>query len=109
MSKSFGIYLTKPVEVAAIQVLGWYNFEAVWEFAISAMYVPAGYEHALRRDDERDPSNGNFYEDRAEQFVVLGTAGGPVRVDVGDWLVNEHGVTRAMSDQAFRAKYELAS
>ena len=86
-------YRKKPVEIEAVQfdgteystayILGWMEGAG----AGTATYVGRGHEHRLRRETERDPGNGNFYEDRAREFLVIPTLEGDMRADVNDWII----------------------
>lgn len=80
-------FVKKPVEVEAMQYSGWGTFAELQQFAPGVYYVPAGAEHSLRRENEADPSNGNFYEDRAPDYLVVPTLEGNMRADRGDWII----------------------
>lgn len=82
----------KPVEIDAVEytgtldntgyLLGWIEGAGG-----EASAVAAGAEHRLRRDSEADPSNCNFYPERAKAFLVVHTLEGDMRADIGDWII----------------------
>ena len=62
--------------------------QALHPYGITAFLVPEGVEHHLRREDEKDPGNGNMYAERAKGFLALIQQGfDPVRVDARQFIV----------------------
>lgn len=103
-------YATVPVEVEAAQFQGWDNASVIHSWSNGALFVPEGYEHALRTPEEFN-DDGSLLSG-ASQFLVLkdasgfGTPVGEVRVDLGSWVVKtKDGGIHAYSDDQFRAYY----
>lgn len=86
-TSSPGTYRKRPVDIEAVQFLGWRNAESVHKFCPVAFFVPEGAEHRLRRESERDPGNGHFYPERAPAFMVIRTLEGDMRADLRDWII----------------------
>jgi hypothetical protein len=80
-------YRKRPVEVEAIQFTGWPSAEEIQTFAPGTVFVPAGYEHRMRYNHEKDRSNGNVYEDIAPAFLVIHTLEGDHRANIGDFII----------------------
>lgn len=105
----FDKYVTKPIEVTAIQFHGWSNFQALErvpaEYRI--YFVPQGYEHHERTDREKDRSTGHVRDD-APPFLMMVLDGIYTRVDKGWWIV--HGLSESwfvVSDADFKKLYTL--
>lgn len=79
-------FVKKPVEIEAIQFKGWQNAEEICRWAPPAIFVPAGYEHHLRRENEHDRSNGHVLES-ARPFLIIVTLEGDMRADERDWII----------------------
>ncbi|BCK58356.1 hypothetical protein [Nocardia wallacei] len=78
------------VAVEAIQFESWSDALKIQEWAPGTIYVPLGYEHDMRREHELDSSTG-YVRDNAPAYLVVRTAKGLERADLGDWIVR--GVT----------------
>jgi hypothetical protein len=103
-----------PAEiVTAIQFRGWQNADTIRKWAEDVFYVPRGYEHKERSQNEYDRSNAHLLED-APEFLVIKGYGGDQRTDIGDWVVRIEGDDgngtesvefRVFSDEEFNASY----
>ncbi|URC17695.1 hypothetical protein SEA_TARDUS_80 [Gordonia phage Tardus] len=72
--------------------------------------VPAGYEHPMRRDNERDRSNDDVL-DTARPFLIIATSGADKgqRYDYGCWIVwnDDDGVVRVLEQDQFDREFEI--
>lgn len=79
-------YRKKPVEIQAMQISGyWGGMLDIIAWVHGAYYVPTGYGHSLRRDNEND-RYGDLRAD-AGHFLVIPTLEGPHRADPGDYII----------------------
>lgn len=102
-----GVFQKKPERVRAMQFKGWTNAVDIQRFAPGSVFVPRGYEHHLRRENEYDRSNGHVYDDIAPPYLAVLTAGGDRRVDEGDWVViDSAGAIDVCTADKFKAVYE---
>lgn len=77
----------KPVTIEAMQFRDWGTAIQIAEWSECAYYVGAGFEHNLRHKNEYDRSNGHCYAEDAPAFLVVSTLEGPMRCDVGSWVI----------------------
>lgn len=98
--------MKKPEEVEAIQFEGWQNSQNIWEWSPNVFYVPRGYEHAFRKDNEFDRGNGHIL-DEADAFLVVRLGDGRlVRIDRGWWIIkNELGWLSVVSNAMYIDQY----
>lgn len=85
------LYRKLPVEIQAVQYGGWSSFVNCiqpWAQGSGAdiYYVGTGYEHSLRKENEKDRGNGHIL-DNAPDFLVIFTLEGQMRCDRGDWII----------------------
>lgn len=77
----------KPVEIEAIQFDGtWGRAIEIMNWANGVYFVPQGYEHNLRRENELDRGSHNLSQD-APAFLVISTLEGDMRCDRGSWVL----------------------
>lgn len=81
------IYRRKPVLVEAKQFTGWNAAQDMKQWGADIFYVPAGYDHRLRRPNEYD--RVGYIQEFAKEMLVLYNSTGEVRVDVFDWVVTD--------------------
>lgn len=78
----------RPQFAEVMKFEGWSNVREIHDWLKGRIFfVPRGYEHALRRENEFDRSNHHILEDAAPFLVLDSTDQGKVRVDVGEWIV----------------------
>lgn len=78
----------RPQFAEVMKFEGWSNAHQIYEWIEGRVFfVPRGYEHALRRENEHDRSNHHILEDAPAFLVLDSTDEGKVRVDVGEWVV----------------------
>ena len=106
----FDKYVTKPVEVTAIQFHGWSNaMEIATAVATEhrTFFVPQGYEHPERTDREKDRSTGHVRDD-APPYLMMVLDGIYQRVDKNLWIVRGlDGSWFAVHDADFKQLYQL--
>lgn len=94
-----------PVHVEAVQFLGWGNASTIFHWCDGVMYVPQGYDHQLRINDEFDKNAGRVRPDAAEYLSIKG-ADAPIRVDLGTWLVKkQNGEMHIYTNDQFAATF----
>lgn len=100
-------YRKKPVDVGAVQFLGWQNALEIHRWC-GAFYVPRGAELRLfRRANEYDRGNGNVYADSAPGFLILNMDGAEVRVDERSWIVKyDDGHFEVYSHEEFKQAFD---
>ena len=77
----------RPQFAEMIQFSGWTNAGIIFDWCGKTFFVGEGYEHRMRRENEKDRGNGHIH-DYAPSFLVLEQSDGKkVRVDLGDWVV----------------------
>jgi hypothetical protein len=103
-------YATIPVEVEAVQFQGWDNAAIIHSWSKGALFVPEGYEHALRIPEEYD-EQGHLLA-AASEFLVLKNASGAqsnngeLRVDKGSWIVKtKDGAIHVYPEELFKQYY----
>jgi hypothetical protein len=74
-------------DVEAVQFQGWNNAPRIFKWADGVMFVPRGYDHALRRPNEFE-SNGQLVVD-APEFLAVKSGDSEFRVDVDSWIVKK--------------------
>ena len=79
-------YVKNPIEIEAIQFTDWNSAISILEWADGIYHIGEGYEHALRRPEEFDRSNGHINE-RAVSFLVVKTLEGNMRADKRDYII----------------------
>lgn len=79
--------MRKPEYVQAIRFAGWGSAEAICDELPSLFYVPRGYDHKLRRDNEYDRSNGLLLTMVDDFLVYTSSNGDKLRVNTGMWII----------------------
>lgn len=80
------VFTKKPVDIEACEFKDWASFLKIARWADNVYFVPEGYEHALRTENEFDRSNGHVL-DNAKPFMVIRTLEGDMRASVGDMII----------------------
>lgn len=81
-------YQTKPIIIEAVQFQDWSNACLIMEWGTDIYYVPRGFEHPLRYQDEFERSTRKILEN-ARMFLVIKTKNGPRRCDYGNFVVKD--------------------
>lgn len=77
----------RPVDVSALRfTASLHEVETLVREGCKAVFVPRGYEHHLRRENEHDHSRGDVLDD-APPYLAIDTLEGTMRADVGDWVI----------------------
>jgi len=98
-------YMSRQIELEAYQFKGWGDAIEFMNLNDSVYFVPPGYEHDLRYENEFDRSNGHLL-DTARSYLVVKAEDGLMRVDHGEWIIKgEDGKLGYMSDEAFKEHF----
>jgi len=73
-------------DVDAVQFQGWSNASRIFGWIDGVMYVPKGFDHALRLPEEFDPNTRALHPE-APEFLSVKSGGQEFRVDLNFWLV----------------------
>jgi hypothetical protein len=82
-------YSRIPEKAEAIQFQGWDNAPQCIHWLGDTYFVPAGYPHALRREDEYNAGSGeaNNIRSSASEFLVYHIDGNDYRIDLGHYII----------------------
>lgn len=98
-------YQKIPEAAEAVQFLGWQNAPDIFGWMPNMMFVPRGYEHHLRTEQEFDSSKGQILPD-APEFLVF-KSDQDYRIDLWTWIVRtEKGQVYFYSEEGFRENYQ---
>ena len=79
--------MKKPVEIECWRFDGYLSTAAtIIANGAPALFVPTGYEHHLRRDNEFDAGGNGHIRDDAPAYLAIHTLEGWMRADIG-WVI----------------------
>lgn len=79
-------YTKKPVDIEALRFNDWGSAIEIMEWGEGIYFVPSGYGHPLRTENEKDRSTGHIL-DTAQPFLVVKTLEGLMRANRGDYII----------------------
>lgn len=113
--RRFQKYTPKTRDVHAIQFYGLINtVDILIRAGAKVLMVGSGYEHEMRRENEKDHSTGHVRDDARAFLILFHEIQGDwkrERVDPGDWIVwdPEKGTFQAYTAAEFEKEFQQKS